>query len=94
MSSVSAEKHAWSEYGRQAAVVHLQVLEDPKWPETWPFRPEDFLRYDEAPDGMFYEQPRFVYHIDDLAVKALTKWVWSAVGFFALVIPMWQVPLI
>eukprot|EP00877_Chromochloris_zofingiensis_P010101 jgi/Chrzof1/5344/Cz15g23080.t1 len=51
-----------------------KVLEDPKWPETWPFRPEDFLRYDEAPDGMFYEQPRFVYHIDDLAVKALTKY--------------------
>jgi hypothetical protein len=28
-------------------VVHmlcLQVLQDPKWPEKWPFRPEDFLR--------------------------------------------------
>ncbi|KIY96297.1 hypothetical protein MNEG_11668 [Monoraphidium neglectum] len=51
-----------------------KVLEDPKWPAKWPFRPEDFLRYDEADDAAFYSQPRFVYHIDDGAVGALTKW--------------------
>lgn len=28
--------------------THPQVLLDPKWPEKWPFRPEDFLRYDES----------------------------------------------
>lgn len=51
-----------------------KVLEDPKWPEKWPFRPEDFLRYDEADDGAFYSVPRFVYHIDDGAVAALTNY--------------------
>ncbi|KXZ45829.1 hypothetical protein GPECTOR_50g623 [Gonium pectorale] len=50
-----------------------KVLEDPRWPEKWPFRPENFLRYDESPDTYFYSQPRFVTHIDDQAIKALTK---------------------
>jgi hypothetical protein len=50
-----------------------KVLEDPKWPEQWPFRAEDFLRYDEADDAAFYSAPRFVYHIDEGAVAALTK---------------------
>eukprot|EP00878_Enallax_costatus_P002394 GHUV01002570.1.p1 GENE.GHUV01002570.1~~GHUV01002570.1.p1 ORF type:complete len:316 (+),score=33.46 GHUV01002570.1:158-1105(+) len=50
-----------------------KVLQDPKWPEKWPFRPEDFLRYDESDDSVFYGAPRFVYHIDDGAVKALTE---------------------
>lgn len=53
----------------------LQVLKDPKWPAKWPFRPSDFSRYDEAPDAYFYDQPRFVTHIDDYAIKALTKCV-------------------
>ncbi len=53
--------------------LSLQVLTDPKWPEKWPFRPEDFLRYDESDDSVFYDAPRFVYHIDDGAVKALTE---------------------
>ncbi|KAG2502230.1 hypothetical protein HYH03_000716 [Edaphochlamys debaryana] len=57
-----------------------KVLDDPKWPETWPFRPENFQRYDEAPDTFFYSQPRFVTHIDDSAIKALTK-------FYAEVLP-------
>lgn len=51
-----------------------RVLEDPKWPERWPFRPEDFLRYDETDDTAFYSVPRFVYHIDDGAIAALTKY--------------------
>ncbi|GLC34384.1 hypothetical protein PLESTB_000734600 [Pleodorina starrii] len=50
-----------------------KVLEDPKWPEKWPFRPENFLRYDESPDSFFYSQPRFVTHIDDNAINALTR---------------------
>ncbi|KAJ9507429.1 hypothetical protein QJQ45_006402 [Haematococcus lacustris] len=50
-----------------------QVLEDPKWPAQWPFKPSDFQRYDEQPDTQFYSQPRFVTHIDDYAISALTK---------------------
>lgn len=50
-----------------------QVLDDPRWPEQFPFRPENFARYDETPDTYFYSQPRFVTHIDDGAIKALTK---------------------
>lgn len=30
-------------------------------------------RYDESDDSVFYDSPRFVYHIDDGAVKALTE---------------------
>lgn len=30
-------------------------------------------RYDESSDAEFYEQPRFVTHIDDGAIRALTK---------------------
>ena len=31
-------------------------------------------RYDESTDDLFYSAPRFVYHIDDKAVDALTKY--------------------
>ncbi|PRW60359.1 ubiquinone menaquinone biosynthesis methyltransferase [Chlorella sorokiniana] len=51
-----------------------QVLLDPQWPEQFPFRPEFFQRYDESSDADFYEQPRFVTHIDDGAIRALTKY--------------------
>ena len=50
------------------------VLKDPQWPEKWPFYPEDFKRQDESDDTNFYETPRLVYHIDDSAVTALTKY--------------------
>jgi hypothetical protein len=50
-----------------------KVLDDPKWPERFPFREDDFLRYDESPDTQFYESPRFVFHIDEPAIKSLTK---------------------
>ncbi|KAL4434660.1 hypothetical protein ABPG77_002783 [Micractinium sp. CCAP 211/92] len=49
------------------------VLEDPQWPEKFPFKPEYFQRYDESSDAIFYEQPRFVTHIDDGAINALTQ---------------------
>ena len=32
-----------------------------------------FRRYDETPDPLFYLQPRFVTHIDDAAVAAVTQ---------------------
>ncbi len=54
------------------------MLEDPRWPDKFPFRPENFLRYDESPDSAFYSYPRFVTHIDDNAINALTKWVAAA----------------
>jgi hypothetical protein len=34
--------------------------------------PEDFQRFDETPDTDFYSYPRFVTHIDDNAIAALT----------------------
>lgn len=54
------------------------MLKKPQWPEKWPFYPKDFKRQDESDDVMFYEQPRLVFHIDDYAVQALTKYYGSA----------------
>ena len=51
----------------------LQVLEGVQWPAEFPFSAEDFQRFDEAPDTFFYGQPRYVTHIDDKAIAALTK---------------------
>lgn len=36
------------------------------------FSPASFRRYDEAADEAFYTMPRFVVHIDDGAIRALT----------------------
>ena len=52
----------------------MQALLDPKWPEAFPFRPDMFGRYDESLDTQFYNAPRFVTHIDDNAIKALTQY--------------------
>ncbi|KAK8921066.1 hypothetical protein KSP39_PZI019904 [Platanthera zijinensis] len=51
-----------------------QILKDVKWPDKFPFRDEDFSRFDESLDSLFYSEPRFVTHIDDLAISALTKY--------------------
>ena len=51
----------------------MQVLENVNWPAEMPFGPEDFARYDESKDDIFYSQPRFVTHIDDGAIGALTR---------------------
>jgi Methyltransferase domain len=51
-----------------------KVLEKAQWPAEWPYSDEDFKRMDESDDGLFYEAPRLVYHIDDYAVKALTEY--------------------
>lgn len=37
------------------------------------FPPEFFRRMDEAPDVEFYREPRFVTHIDDATIGALTQ---------------------
>lgn len=64
---------------RQSAMGAVQspiekVLEDPKWPQEFPLKSSDFGRYDENPDELFYSQPRFVTHIDDGAINALTQY--------------------
>lgn len=51
-----------------------KVLKNPQFPPEWPFSPADFERQDESDDGIFYDQARLVYHIDDSAVDALTKY--------------------
>ena len=50
------------------------VLKSPKFPPEWPYSPSDFERQDESDDSIFYDQARLVYHIDDSAVSALTKY--------------------
>ncbi|KAM7519321.1 hypothetical protein LguiB_018283 [Lonicera macranthoides] len=57
-------------------LIHWNFLgiEELEWPEQFPFKEEDFQRFDESPDTVFYEAPRFVTHIDDSAIAALTKY--------------------
>lgn len=50
-----------------------KALQDPQWPDKWPFPADAFKRYDEQVDTAFYSAPRLVYHIDEKAVGALTK---------------------
>lgn len=51
-----------------------KVLVNPQFPPEWPFSPADFERQDESDDSVFYDQARLVYHIDDSAVDALTRY--------------------
>lgn len=51
-----------------------KVLQNPKWPEAWPYSERDFARMDESSDQLFYDQARLVYHIDDPCVAALTDY--------------------
>lgn len=51
-----------------------KVLSNPKWTPEFPYTPENFQRYDETADRYFYNQPRYVTHIDDGAIKALTEY--------------------
>lgn len=50
------------------------LFETAQFPEKWPFTAQDFRRQDESSDAVFYSSERFVYHIDDGAVGALTKY--------------------
>nr|GMC92570.1 Malonyl-[acyl-carrier protein] O-methyltransferase [Ipomoea batatas] len=60
-------------YARQKGAIE-QVLKNVDWPEQFPFKEEDFQRFDESSDSLFYEAPRFVTHIDDPAIAALTRY--------------------
>ena len=39
----------------------------------WPYTAADLNRLDNTVDTVFYDEPRFVTHIDDGAISALTK---------------------
>lgn len=43
------------------------------WPAEFPFTAADFSRLDDRDDAAFYQQPRFTYHVDARAVRALTR---------------------
>lgn len=42
--------------------------------DNWPYEESDFQRYDEDDDGVFYQQPRLVTHIDDPSIARLTQY--------------------
>ncbi|KAF2451869.1 hypothetical protein P171DRAFT_348058 [Karstenula rhodostoma CBS 690.94] len=48
--------------------------------QSWPYTPKDFSRSDETNDDDFYDQPRYVAHIDEQAIVRLT-------AYFGIVIP-------
>ncbi|GFP92659.1 hypothetical protein PHJA_001410100 [Phtheirospermum japonicum] len=68
-----ATPKSFTAFARQKGAVE-KVLENVEWPEQFPFKEEDFQRFDESADTLFYESPRFVTHIDDPAIAALTKY--------------------
>ena len=55
-----------------------KVLQNPKWPDTWPYTEQDFQRMDDSVDTIFYNEPRLVYHIDDPCRNALTQYYTEA----------------
>mmetsp|Transcript_1815 Transcript_1815/g.6105 ORF Transcript_1815/g.6105 Transcript_1815/m.6105 type:complete len:299 (+) Transcript_1815:44-940(+) len=58
----------------QEREVTSEAFRREEWPLEPPFVKDDFRRLDESDDGNFYEQPRLVYHVDEGAVAALTKY--------------------
>ena len=58
---------AWGDAGGGKSMAE-KVLTNPKWPESWPYSKQDFARMDESDDSLFYDQPRLVYHIDDVRI--------------------------
>src|SRR5919206_3338081 len=48
-------------------------MDENEHPPLPPLPEEAFRRYDEAPDEEFYLLPRFVTHIDDRAISAVTQ---------------------
>ena len=69
------------------AVGVADVLAAPKWPAEWPYAPRDFSRGDESTDTIFYDVPRFCFHVDDAAVAALTD-------HYATAFRAWESPAI
>ncbi|OEL38084.1 hypothetical protein BAE44_0000897 [Dichanthelium oligosanthes] len=59
---------------RQGVSPVEQILKNVEWLDEFPFKAEDFSRFDESSDTLFYSVPRFVTHIDDQAIQALTEY--------------------
>jgi len=38
--------------------VFEKVLAQPRWPASWPYSEDDFVRMDESDDFIFYQSPR------------------------------------
>ncbi|XP_020521658.1 uncharacterized protein LOC18432221 isoform X3 [Amborella trichopoda] len=74
---MAAQGNLFSAFARPKSPIN-EVLKNVEWPEKFPFKEEDFQRFDESSDSLFYSTPRFVTHIDDPAIAALTKF-YSAV---------------
>lgn len=55
------------------------ITQGPGMQSRWSGRPTDFFsdrpfsREDESADGVFYEKPRFVNHLDDTAIRNITE---------------------
>jgi hypothetical protein len=47
--------------------------------QSWPYSPRHFSRSDESTDDEFYDQPRYVAHIDDHAIARLTAYFDTAI---------------
>ena len=62
---------AWTFGQREISAAIYAEPFPPKFPYT---DPGDFKRLDEAPDKEFYKLPKLVYHIDEGAVSALTRY--------------------
>ena len=71
---VSGTQAAWGAPAYPSNDEIAAALRDTKWPSEFPFPPSSFERFDESRDALFYDQPRFVTHIDDGAIGALTAW--------------------
>ncbi|KAI9009254.1 hypothetical protein DFJ74DRAFT_711529 [Hyaloraphidium curvatum] len=59
--------------GGASTDVIEDVIPTASYPPKWPYLPPDFARMDENDDSFFYMSPRFVTHIDDAAISALTS---------------------
>ncbi|KAL1515240.1 hypothetical protein AB1Y20_001874 [Prymnesium parvum] len=58
-----------------ALFKEVEGFRDIAWPDEFPFKDRKFFaRMDESPDILFYNEPRFVTHIDDGAITSLTSY--------------------
>jgi Methyltransferase domain len=62
------------QFGLSMNTMVPKVLQNPKWPDTWPYTEQDFQRMDNTVDTIFYSEPRLVYHIDEPCRTALTQY--------------------
>ena len=79
LASAGASRHLRSFRAGRANTVNMQARELEKWtasdfPAEWPYSADDLQRMDESADMLFYSTPRFVTHIDDGAIAAVTQY--------------------